>query len=105
MAINNEDKRAVAILLKTKNIRLDIADNRGFVPLHLAVGMRLDKIVEMLLAAGANPNQELPPAVKMYSFAEKEKASREGQNEEEEKERNGDREKGKKHKQGKKEKE
>jgi len=59
-AIGDEDPEMVKLCLD-QGADVDVMDEYGFTPLHLAQMHGLDETVELLLEAGADPNCPMPP--------------------------------------------
>ncbi len=68
-AISDGDKDMVELCL-SQGAKVDVTDEYGFTPLHLAQMHGLDKAVELLLEAGADPNVPMPPGGTPLGFLE-----------------------------------
>ncbi|CAG8807478.1 8452_t:CDS:2, partial [Racocetra persica] len=57
-AVKNDDIKTVKDLVIEKKVDVNICDQDGFTPLHIAVAREHIEIIKILLAAQANPNTQ-----------------------------------------------
>jgi len=63
MAVDNEDARAIQVLLDCKDLEAEVPDKRGITPLILAVTKRQPKLIQLLIRHGADIYQEVSPSL------------------------------------------